>query len=1065
MKKNNLIAFLIVISSLSYSRNNGNNLNSYTIFGSNSITTDTHNVQIGKDSKSEEDKKSIAIGSSSMSRGTNGVAIGNKAHAGAMPNLSNDVENTVAIGTDSKATALDAIAIGNKAHASTKYGIAIGTETKTDGIGAISLGYKSEANSDSIAIGKEAVGYGKGIALGENSHSRRYSVAIGYMADSKGVYSYGNVVIGSESSTDENLNFSTAIGYKAKVEESYSTAIGSSSIAKKRDDRLGYDMFTNKVVKLEDKLEKADKSKYTKLKEEIEKLKAEKGTLDKDAKDIIDKAYNSRTEDEKNKLTELNKKITSKITEINQKYGEYYKIVNVWEATYGEVSIGDAKNGITRQITGLAAGKEDTDAVNVAQLKSLYNKFESENKTYFHVNSGENKDTGDKDTNLGEIGEAAGATGYGAIAVGIKTKASGLNSIAIGKSSNSSGDNSISMGIDSKASGLTSMAIGVDAKASGITSIAIGSNANASGFGAISLGLSSSSSGMHSLAIGQLAKASEEKSVALGSESETTKAVATKDIEINGIKYGEFAGKTPFSVISIGYKDRERQLQHVAAGQISKESTDAINGSQLYWTNNVLGKFIDSTKSILGGTVYVIKSGDDAGKLTMNNIGDTGKDNIHDAIKHLKESITFNVMAGKDGTGTALGTIESIKIKKDEVLTFKAGDNLTITQNGKDFIYALNKDLKGMNSIKFGDDDSVHISKDGLNNGGKKITNVADGKDSTDAVNKGQLDKLENKISETKTEIDNKIKEIDKKLDEKIEKIDKKIGDTKKELTDKIDNVTKTLKTEITANGGETENNTKGAITLTYKKSDAGHNIYDISLSTTQLKLSSGGKVETLNDEDTKKIANAGEVAKAINTLGNNTLSFGGDSGVTEKQSLNKDGGLNFNIKGSENIITKAKGNEVSIDISEKMKTDISKGVAANSGVANAIAMANLPQVSTIGDKRHNIAGSYGYYNGENAFALGLSGVNETGTLVYRASGALNTKGHVSLGAGLGYQFDNIGKRSKEILKLQRNGNINLLDEKVYELDKEFKALKENNKTLESRIAELEKLMKELRRN
>ncbi|WP_196760481.1 hypothetical protein, partial [Streptobacillus moniliformis] len=86
-------------------------------------------------------------------------------------------------------------------------------------------------------------------------------------------------------------------------------------------------------------------------------------------------------------------------------------------------------------------------------------------------------------------------------------------------------------------------------------------------------------------------------------------------------------------------------------------------------------------------------------------------------------------------------------------------------------------------------------------------------------------------------EIDKKIEDIDKKVDKKIkdveDKVDKKIEDTKKDLTDKIEKATKTLKTEITANNGEEANKTKGPVTLTSKKSDAGHNIYDISLATT----------------------------------------------------------------------------------------------------------------------------------------------------------------------------------------------------------------------------------------
>ncbi|WP_064580680.1 YadA-like family protein [Streptobacillus moniliformis] len=142
------------------------------------------------------------------------------------------------------------------------------------------------------------------------------------------------------------------------------------------------------------------------------------------------------------------------------------------------------------------------------------------------------------------------------------------------------------------------------------------------------------------------------------------------------------------------------------------------------------------------------------------------------------------------------------------------------------------------------------------------------------------------------------------------------------------------------------------------------------------------------------------------------------------------------------------------------------KIASTSGGIANAIAMANLPQIS---GKGHNIAGSYGYYNGEHAFALGLSGTNEVSNLVYRASGSLNTRGHVSLGAGLGYQFDNIGKRSKEMLKLDRYGNINLLDEKVYEhgikienLEISNEKLKKDNHELKMKVAELEKLIHEL---
>ncbi|NYV28370.1 adhesin, partial [Streptobacillus felis] len=71
--------------------------------------------------------------------------------------------------------------------------------------------------------------------------------------------------------------------------------------------------------------------------------------------------------------------------------------------------------------------------------------------------------------------------------------------------------------------------------------------------------------------------------------------------------------------------------------------------------------------------------------------------------------------------------------------------------------------------------------------------------------------------------------------------------------------------------------------------------------------------------------------------------------------------------------------------------------------------------------------------------------------------------------AGLGYQFDKLESRRKDMLTLQRNGNINLLDEKVYELDQEVTSLKNNvknlegaNKVLNEKLQELEKIVNKL---
>ena len=135
------------------------------------------------------------------------------------------------------------------------------------------------------------------------------------------------------------------------------------------------------------------------------------------------------------------------------------------------------------------------------------------------------------------------------------------------------------------------------------------------------------------------------------------------------------------------------------------------------------------------------------------------------------------------------------------------------------------------------------------------------------------------------------------------------------------------------------------------------------------------------------------------------------------------------------------------------------KGI--NAGIASSVAMANLPQVSNIGMHRHNIAAAIGIHRGETAIALGLSGLNHRGSLVYKASGALNTKGHVTFGVGLGYQFD----RNTRDNDTHRNDIIDLKEklEDVIRENSEYKQeIQEYRKEQEQNKAIIEQLMKRL---
>src|SRR5699024_5338074 len=115
-----------------------------------------------------------------------------------------------------------------------------------------------------------------------------------------------------------------------------------------------------------------------------------------------------------------------------------------------------------------------------------------------------------------------------------------------------------------------------------------------------------------STALGSNAKATIDKSVALGANSDTDADATSEDeAEVKGLKYSGFAGQAAGAgmQVSVGSKGNERQIKNVAAGLIHDTSTDAINGSQLYATNTVLGNMGDSIVKFIGGGVTLNDDG------------------------------------------------------------------------------------------------------------------------------------------------------------------------------------------------------------------------------------------------------------------------------------------------------------------------------------------------------------------------------------------------------------------------------------------------------------------------
>ena len=219
-----------------------------------------------------------------------------------------------------------------------------------------------------------------------------------------------------------------------------------------------------------------------------------------------------------------------------------------------------------------------------------------------------------------------------------------------------------------------------------------------------------------------------------GADGQTIYTVATaKDVSFDTVNVG-----------GVRIDGTTNKISGLAAGNIAAGSTEAVNGSQIK-------AIADANQAILGGNSTVNADG----TTTMSDIGGTGKNNINDAIA---------------AANTAAAQAKS---------TVSAGDNIVVTpttnaDGSTHYQVATAKDLKAdslttgntvVNSdgITIGNGaagSNVSLSKDGLNNGGNTITNVAAGVNDTDAVNKGQLDSAIASVSTDVTNITNNVSHI-----------------------------------------------------------------------------------------------------------------------------------------------------------------------------------------------------------------------------------------------------------------------------------------------------------------
>ncbi len=137
-------------------------------------------------------------------------------------------------------------------------------------------------------------------------------------------------------------------------------------------------------------------------------------------------------------------------------------------------------------------------------------------------------------------------------------------------------------------------------------------------------------------------------------------------------------------------------------------------------------------------------------------------------------------------------------------------------------------------------------------------------------------------------------------------------------------------------------------------------------------------------------------------------------------------------------------------DLKDKFNNVSEKSNLAVSGVSNAVAMANLPQVNE--ESKYNLSAAYGYYGSSHSIAVGFSGTNNKRNVVYKLSGSVNSFGHVAVGLGVGVAIKRYDKSIENLSKVEKE-----FKEYKEQSERQIKEYKERLERLEKALLKLKK--------
>lgn len=963
----------------------------YTVVGGQ--VNNSGSIAIGAGSEAgdrqpTDEGQSVAIGAEADATGSRGIAIGKKAKATFVQGIAigENAETTsslgLAIGASAKAH-YSAIALGLQANASEFYSLAFGNNSTASGKNSIAFGKEAQATeSQSIALGFKSSSLKDGsISIGSSANASHYdSIAFGSSAQALG-------------------NRSIALGFQSSASNAGSLSIGSSSEAS----------YENGVAL----------GRYA-------KAQATYGVA------LGADSVANRASGQTGYVPSVGK-ITSTSTP-------------TWKSTLGAVSVGSGTEGSekTRQIIHVAAGSEDTDAVNVAQLKASQTKLElesnlltkTESKTADGITYTLGLDTSKLPKTdivagkgvsvsktdpmkpivlLNDDQDFSGTVTASEFKVGSSASldTTGLNLIGTSmvtlKDSNPSPEKKTVLSTEGISVSSTTSPLGTHLKADGLyilTNVSLTKTGLVLGTGNPSV----TTSGI---------KAGNKKITDLGAGDADTDAVNFMQLKnarttISVPTDGNIEQPT-LTETNNGFNYSLSLKQDVSFNQVTTGSlVIGETGSLVFGT---AGARLTNTGLELGGLngPKFTTNGISAGGQQIKNVqaGTEGTDavNVQQMEVHVKAN-TAKVVAGNDG------------IKVDAASDSENGTTYTVSLNEEHTFTKLATETVKANKVQIGDA-GPSMDADGVHLAGKKITNVGRAEADTDAVNLGQMNEeiKRNKSSvaagrgisvATSDDVGNGGKRYTVSLNENIEFTEVKTGDT-----------------TISSNGVSIA----GGPSMT---KDNG--------------INAGNKVIT-NVADGVNATDAVNVSQLNSRLNQSkvTVKAKENGNITVEQSAQTDNGTEYTVSlndsvsvnevhVAQNVHLSSEGvrignsgpiiAESGIDAANRTISNVAPGVRATdavnvaqlntavnnvfrqvhsvekdaqAGIAMAIATAGLPQAYLPGKSMMAISG--GTYRGQSGYAFGFSHVTDNGRYVIKASGSGNSQGHFGASVGMGWQW------------------------------------------------------------